>query len=658
MDAESDKELEQMQKLDKLRKLVQTILGSHLILLSILFVLILSAVLAFVMISVTYSPKRYLSRLTLCYHPKQKGKISQYDDKYVLMILNRQATRINFVKSGKEKDNNRKRVAGNILIRTDRKQPHNFSIQLFAASESKAVDLINEFAQICIQEYTRERTVDLRKWKKVLEDERKGIFQEIRKYSEQIAHLTMPLQVVSLDKDYESLRTQISELQAARTRLKLALDNLNTQKAQLEKELSSVSPAVLQHQQELNTFFTDLKKLDDEIANAAEIYTEANPKMIALQSRRNAVNKRLNRFLKSKGIKSADPEMLRTAEKVSGELKMLRSELTAKTNEMQILDGEIADCEKRFRTLTEYQPKLQNLVQQRKNLQESMKHLEESIAEINYMLLMVKEDLFINEKATSAVGSRPFTKKNIAICIFAALVFISFFAALTVLLEFFFGHVVNAEELKIYQEFHYLGVLPDSEGMFDSEEREKMALNKLFHNFQMLGSHVIFTGALPGSRIINKLFEFFEWNFAMSGHRMLIMDMVHAEEFEEQPDSDSETMIVTFSGGKCYLPLTSKKFLSPSELELLKNDFRILKKTYDYIFIRHSFTMRRSILFLTQIAELCDGALVAVGAGKTSRKSLRHLLATQIKIKIPVMTILTEHFAKELNKDLNQEAES
>ena len=658
MDAGSDKELEQMQNLDKLRKLVQTILGRHLLFLSIAFVLILGAILAFVIISVAYSPKRYLARLTLCYHPKQKGKISQYEDKYVLMILNRHATRRNFIRQGDEEEGSRERVAGNILISMDRKQPHNFSIQLFAASESQAVDLINEFAQICIQEYTRERTVDLCKWKKVLEDKRQGTIQEIRKCSEQIARLTMSLQVVSLDKDYESLRTQISELQASRTRLKLELDNLNTRKAQLEKELSAVSPAVLQHRQELNAFFTNLKKLDDEIAAAAEVFTEASPKMIALQSRRDVVNKRLERFLKSKAIESADPQMLRTAEKVSDELKSLQGELATKTNEIQILDGGIADCEKRVRMLTEYQPKLQDMVQQRQNLQESMKPLEEEIAEINYMLLMVKEDLFINEKATSAVGSRPLTKKNLAICIFAALVFIGFCAALTVLLEFFFGRVANAEELKIYKEFHYLGALPASEGMFDSEEREKMAFNKLFHNFQVQGLHVIFTGALPGAKIINKLFEFFEWNFAMSGHRMLIMHVVHAEEFEGQLDPDNETMLVAFSGGKCYLPLASKKFLSPSELELLKNDFKTLKKNYDYIFIRHSFIMRRSILFLTQIAELCDGVMVAVGAGKTSRKSLRHLLAAQIKVKLPVMTILTERIMKELNKDLNQEAES
>ena len=658
MSAESDRELEQMENLDKLRKLVQTILGSHLVLLAVLFVLILGAILAFVAVSGAYSPRRYQARLTLCYQPKQKGKIGQYDDKYVLMILNRQTTRLHFVAGGEEKDGKRQRVADNILIDTERKQQHNFSIQLFAPTEERAVELINEFAQTCIQEYTRERTADLRKWKKVLDDERQEIFQGSRKISEQIARMTMPLQVVSVDKDYESLRTQLGELQASRSRQKLALDQLNSRREQLEKELSAVSPAVLQNLPELKAFFADLKKLDEEIARAAELYTEANPKMIALQTRRDAVNRRLERFKKDKEIRSVDPQMLRVAETVDRELKALRTDLEAKSNEMRVLDEEIADCEKRFRMLTEYQPKLQNLMQQRQSLQESMKRLEESISEINYMLLMVQEDLFVNEKATSAVGNPPITKKKLAVCIFAALVFVSFLAAVTVLLEFFFGRVANAEELQIYKEFRYLGVLPATEEMFDSKEREKMAFNKIFHHFQTQGLHVIFTGALPGSRIINELFEFFEWSFAMAGHRMLVLDLVDAEVFDAEPDPDSETMIVTFSGGKGYLPLASKKFLSPSELELLKNDLQILKKDYDYLFIRHSVAMRRSILFLSQIAEFCDGALVAVGAGRTPRKSLRHLLAMQIKLKIPVMTVLTDQFVKKLNKDLNQEAES
>ena len=59
-----------------------------------------------------------------------------------------------------------------------------------------------------------------------------------------------------------------------------------------------------------------------------------------------------------------------------------------------------------------------------------------------------------------------------------------------------------------------------------------------------------------------------------------------------------------------------------------------------------------------QFAELCDGMLIAVGAGKTPRKSLRKLISTQVKIKLPVLTILTDHYVQKLNKELNAEAES
>lgn len=658
MDAESEKELEQMRKLDRLRKLVQTILRSHLLFLGITFFIILCVVLTFVIFHVTHSQSRYLARLTLCYQPKQTGKIGQYDDKYVYLILNRQTTRMNFVKTGDGKEKKRARIAGNIQIETKRKHPHNFFIRLNASSESEAVALINEFAQICIHAYIKERTYDLRKWKKVLDDERAGIAGDIRKCSDEIIRLTLPLQVVSLDKDYEMLRMQISEFQTNRTRLKFTLDNLNSRKNELEKALHLINPAVLNNRDEIKVFFTDLEKLDSEIDRATELYTDENPKMIALKSRRKALKEKMDRFMKSKGIQSADPQTIRNAEKIYGELKTILSELDAKNGEMQVLDGELEVCNKRFRMISECQPRIQTMMQQKANLQESLRRLDESIAEINYMLLMVKEDLFVNEKASSAVGNRPFTKKNIAICLFSALVFVAFCAALTVVLEIIFGRVANAEELQIYDEFHYLGVLPASEEMFNSDEREKMTFNKLFHKFELQGLHVIFTGALPGAKIINELFEFFEWNFAMSGHRMLIVDMVLAEGFDKEPDSDCETMIVTFSAGKCYLPIASGKFLSPSELELLKNDFQILKKNYDYIFIRHVFSMKRSILFLEQIAEFCDALLVAVGAGKTPRKSLRSLLTAQGKIKIPVMTIMTDHFVKKLNKDLNQEAES
>lgn len=685
MSSEEDKELEQLQKLDKLRKLIQTILGGHLTLLFLIFLLVLASVLAIVVLSVTNSPRRYLARLNLCYLPKQKGKISHYDEKYVLDILKRQTTRRNFSRqvdaetaredetdsdaqdgksgrSGKHKLSKsaqlKRLAARQIKIIKVPRQAHNFAILLNAASEEDAVELINEFAQVCIQEYTKERTRDLRNRKNVLENEREGVKEKIKQCNTKISQLVMPLNIITPDKEYERIRIQLNEFQTARVRLTVVLGNLNTRKKQLEKELSEVNPALLLHQQEIKAFQSELDKLDKEIFEASEMYTDENPKMIAILSRRKAVQKRMDEFLQSKGIKAFDNSLIAKAEKLSAEQKTLLAELETKENEMRVLDSGIADCRKRFRLMTEYQPKLQQLTQQRRMLQDNLTRLEESISEINYMLLMVKEDLFVNEKASAAVGSRPLAKKKLAVCVFAAVAITGFAASLIVLLEFFFGHVANANELKLYSEFAYLGELPASEDMFSSEELENVILNKIFHNFNAMGLHVIFTDILPGGKIIPKLFDFFEWNFGMSGRRLLVMDLVLAEDFPTVPDPETKTMIVTFSKGKAYLPLTSQKFFAPTELELLKNDFQTLKQDYDYIFIRNVFSIRGAGLLMEQITEICDGMIASVGAGKTYRRDLRFLLTVQFKIKLPVMTILTEYSKKNMKKFLNQEAES
>ncbi len=653
----SDKELAQLRKLDQLRKLVQTILGHHILLMVIIFILVLGAVLSSAFMTVAYSATRYLARLNLCFQPKQKGKVGQYDDRYVLQILKRKSTRDSFCSQKDGKDAKREQIVGRIMFTVNKKQPHNFYIVLYASSETDAVQFINEFGQTCIDEYVKERTLDLQKWKKVLEDERKDLYGNMQKINAELAQLTTPLNIISPEKDYDRLRTQMNDLQSSRVRLNLTLRNLTTRKNELEKELAVVNPKMLLYQYEIKKFFIELDKLDKEVALASELYTEENPKMVMLLSRQSAEQKRLDNFLKSKGIESADPQSLRLAEKLNTELKSVQQELEVKSDEMRILDGEIDGCRKRFQTITQYRPRLQLLNQQRRNIRESMQRLDESISEINYMLLMVKEDLFIGEKATTAVGENPFSKKKIAICVFAALALTGFFAALVVLLEFFFGKIVDAKELMLYEEFRYLGVLPASEKMFNSEDRERMTFNKIFHKFQAENLHTIFTTAMPGAKIIDQMYDFFEWSFAISGRKMLIVDMVLAEEFEETPD-DANTVLISFVKGKCYLPLESKKYLAPSEAEMLKNDFEVLKKEYDYIFIRHSFPLRRSFLLLEQIAALCDGTLVAIGAGKTPRKSLRQLITIQVRINIPVMTILCDHSLKRLNKELEQEAES
>ena len=658
---EAEREQEQLRKLDKFRKLALTMMGSHLWLISVVFALVMIALLIFIGVRGSYSPTRYLARLTLCFHPKHQSKIGQYDDKYVLRLLNRRVTREIFATgSNGRPDPQRKIVAENISIHLDRRHPNTFFVELSAGSEKEAVACINDFANVCIQEYTKERSRDLQQWKEHLEEEKEELHQIILKLDKQIGDLLIPLQMTTPAKDQERLRNQLTELQNIRNRLTYVVENLKARKSQLESELSGVNPALLDHQMELKEFFRNLEQLDREISLASELYTEENPKMIALTSRRAAVQKRLDMFLKEKNLKSADPQSLRLAENLSGDLKTLQNELDAKLNEQKVLDGEVSDRTERLRKFQEAQPRLQWLNQQRRNQQEAMQRLDESISEINYMKMMLREDLFVNETAKAAVGNQAFSKKNLAICLFAALALTAFCAALVALFEFFFGMVADAKELNLYTEFHYLGVLPTSENMLRTPERKQMIFNTIFHNLQTLHPHVIFTGALTGARIIPQFFEFLKWNFALEGKRMLTIDLVLSGDFDGEEDSGEEadnTMIVTFSDGKCYLPVSSKKFLLPSELELIKNDLTFLKERYDYIFLRHAFSLRRSKLFFEQIAALCDAAMYAVGAAKTPRQNLRELLSVQFQVSIPIMTILCDNNEERLNKDMKQEIE-
>ena len=661
MELEQEREEEQLRKVDKLRKLIQAILRSHVVLLLVVFLVVLAAFVAFVAAWSSFSSTRYQAKLTLCFHPKHKGKISHYDDRYLLRILNRRATRDTFTGKSKGREfRRRKKISESVRINTDRKHPQTFFVELSAASEKEAVEGINHFADICIREYIQERTRDLQQWKKLLNTEKDDVAHSIEKLSAQIADLTTPLQMATPEKDHERLRQHMNELQMSSNRQNYVVENLALRKKQLEAELAEVSPMLLSNQKEIKEFYKELEALDKEIAKATELYTDENPKMIALNSRRSAVQKRLDSFLGEKNIKSADPQSIRQAETISAELKSINSELETKMNEKRVLDGEIADCGKRLELYKEYYPKLQVLYQQRRTQRESMKRLEESISEIDYAQVMVKEDLFVNEPARSAWGNRPFSAKNLAVSFIAAMVLTALFAVLVTLVEFLFGAVSDVRELKLYDEFHFLGVLPTSVDLFRSEDRKTTAFKAVLHNFKELDPKVVFTGSLTGARLLPEFLEFLQANFYTVGKRTLLVDVELAGDVQdvlESTEQGGDTVLVVFAGNRCILPLSSKKFLTDSEVELLKNDFMILKENYDYIFIRHTFPLRRSKLLLEEIASQCDAALFTVGAGKTPRQNLRELREVQLKVGIPVMTVLSDHSASRLNRDLELEAE-
>ena len=97
MDTFSEKELERLKKLEQLRRLLQTILGSHIRLLIVGFVVILALILTLTYLRAVHSPKRYEAQAILYYYPKQTGNIQAYNAKYVLQVLSRNDLRHQFL---------------------------------------------------------------------------------------------------------------------------------------------------------------------------------------------------------------------------------------------------------------------------------------------------------------------------------------------------------------------------------------------------------------------------------------------------------------------------------------------------------------------------------------------------------------------------------
>ncbi len=652
MDTFSEKELERLKKLEQLRRLLQTILGNHLRALVAVFVIILVVILAIVYIKAVYSPERYESQVILYYYPKQTQNISSYNAKYVLQVLARSSVRQQFLQEHGFSGGEKSQAVPKIMVAAIEQRNKNvdrFDIRVSSRYKRTAIDLTNEFAEYCIRAYIDDRTANLQEMKNSLLKKKNDIFMNIQRLDREKNSLGAPLNSLAMEKEHEHLRARLSDLRSAHTKLDLTIGSLVNRCATLKKKQEQLNPELIANEKILREQINAMKKIDQEIMLAENLYTEHNPKMIALISRRDTMRERLKKFMGEKKINDNDFEHFEETIELSASLKTAQEELEARREEMRVLEQELKETSDRFDRLSDIMPRVQMINQQYTNLKESLNKIDTSISDINYLMPLLREDLRLNELAGSAYGMMPFSKKNIFICVFAAISLTMVLASLTVLFEFWLGSVSSERELSVIPEIRYLGKLPILDSMFESKRQEQIAFSSICHNFQTtdVEHHVVLAGVLPGGRLIPSIFDAFEWNYAMAGKHTLTIDMVLADNFDYEAYPPSDTGIIIYSGGKGFLPVVSKHYLSPSELMLLNQDLEILRKSYDLIFIRHSSSLRHDRLFLEQIVDLCDGALIAVGAKKTPRQSLRRLILLHKKTKFPIMIILSESLPKQ-----------
>ena len=144
-----------------------------------------------------------------------------------------------------------------------------------------------------------------------------------------------------------------------------------------------------------------------------------------------------------------------------------------------------------------------------------------------------------------------------------------------------------------------------------------------------------------------------DYTASMSGTTSFLLDIVSQGSFTP-PEGAEQMLGVTRSGSHGWFPAANRFAMAPTELELLKVDIATLNESFDNVFIRMEGGVRVGGTFFDQLLELCGGALLLVGAGKTPRSvfayARRHLKASGR----PVLAIATDANAKTVRKEMEE----
>lgn len=659
MDSFSKKEQERIRVFEQLRKQLQMIFVAHIRLIILLFVLSLATILSIVYIKWHRSTKRYETQVVIHYIiPDRADKTKTMDPKLVLDIMQRKDTTREFFKKIGKFPNNWKPWQCQIHIEPIEKNRmmDRYKITVTAPDEKLAVTIAGKFAEHCIATYAEKHTAMLKKQREQLEVQKDKALGEISRIEEDKKKLCEGKHIPDPQGEFKQLQKSISDAKREISKETPELEAKRSDFAVLDAECKKFNPALVENAVELRKRIEARKKLDAEVEQHESEFQDTNPKMINIRERRAAMEATFQKFLKDKNLSEADLDQLETAVKKYAEREALGAKLRLQEEKVRMHQNQIRTDEERLTYLREVMPQIDKLNELQRTQRESLNKLISSISDIDSKLPTVGENMRIGDRG-SAKKITPFANNKIVFCIIGALLLTMLLGSLIVALDFTFGSVSGEKELQLLSEIHYLGALPTKESLFESKAQEQIAFNTIYHTFISGGAenHIVLASALPGGKLLPGLFEYFDNCETMSGKRMLAIDVVLAESFDYETPSAYDTGILYCSGSRGYMPVISKRFLSPSEVELLRNDLLILRETYDLIIIKHSASMRHDRMFIEQIVPLCDSALFAVGCRRTSRKNLRRIVSINRKTGLSIMTILSDSARHTVEKHNNLE---
>ena len=412
---------------------------------------------------------------------------------------------------------------------------------------------------------------------------------------------------------------------------------LNVQKAneeakrrKLEEQTGGIGAMVTSNAAEIRKRSAAIAAIDAEIAALRERYTDINPKVAGKLEERRALMESYTAFLKARGIEDVDLATLDRIEAHASDLADTALKLTVLNENIQSLEHEIAENERRSGELTAIIPAFDRLRVKRVDLEQMLRDLDEQMENITYMEMSMRTDLQQIEQAKSASDRDPLDPKNFAFAFIAAAICTFSLALWLLAVELAAGKVRDGRELALHEGIAFLGSIPRPGAL--PEDKEKDALGVLALNFihADLPKGIVLVARLAGADEQPQFYEALRWSLAMSGEQTFSMDVVPHSQFT--PPADGEALINTVRKGSVgWFPVDNRYSLAPTEVQMLQADLATLRADHDHVFVHMTDGIRRGGSFFDQLLGVCDSVLLIVGANATPRSAFayvrRHLEA-------------------------------
>ena len=648
----TESEVEQIRRFTALHKVAKGILAKWFWLIALTFVLSFAAFSVFLVWHSAKSVHRFSAETKLIYSPRKVEHFENMSDRQLMGVLDRNSLRRKVGTLMEMPRSEMECLTLDLELKQGIKQSSNiFTLKAQSGSWKGAVQKVNAYAEVLLQEY-----VDYRK--RDLDMQRDSIERRKKRYQDQMAELdseeTVAKGNTGVATPVETLTTVNALLSDQRRNLSLLgvqVANEEVRKKRLEAEVGTVGNAVIANAAAIRRKSAEIAAIDAELSKLRTDYTDLNPKVIGKLQERKEMLDAYAAFLKAKGIGNVAIEDIDRIERAALELAEVLMKLDVLAESQRALESEIKTNEKRTVDLTTAVSSLERLKIKRSALEHAIKGVDEQLDSLGYLMAALDSDLRQIERAGGAGDANPLRGKNFIFSLGGAFVVTLVVIAWLLTLEFLFGRVRDSAEMKAWGDIIGLGALPKPKVMGADEEKDVLGVVALnFCNLDM-PKGVVLVCRLPGAGENPKFREVLDWSLAMAGQRPFLLNLVRNTDFT--PPEGSQALInMVVKDPHGWFTVENRYSLAPTEQQILQSDLAEVRKTHDEVFIMMPDGFTRGGSFLDQLLAVCDCVLLLVGANATTRADLAYVRRHVLAGKRPMMGIVTQSSARAVRREM------